>query len=112
MYALKLIKGLSYSGVVKASQKHPYVQTEDEATANAAVATGYFELVGGLPEPEPPPDDVPDYTALASMTKANLEEYAQANSIDLAGTKTKADILQAISTHYGGSYTMMELQAE
>jgi len=112
VYTLKLIKGLSYSGVVKASQKHPYVQTEDEATANAAVASGYFELVGGLPEPEPPPDDdVPDYAALASMTKAELEAYAKAEEIDLAGAKTKADILQVISASYGGSYTMMEIQA-
>lgn len=112
MYKLKLIKGLSYSGVVLATQKKPYVETEDEAIANAAVASGYFELVDALPDPPAPADPDPDYAALSKMTKAELQEYATANGIDLAGTKTIADILQAISVHYGGSYTMMELQAE
>ena len=46
MYHLKLIKALSYTGAVTATAKKPNVFVEDEATANAAVASGYFELVG------------------------------------------------------------------
>lgn len=44
MYHLKLIKALSYSGIVTATQKRPDVFTEDKAIADKAVATGYFKL--------------------------------------------------------------------
>jgi hypothetical protein len=45
-YHLKLQKGLSYCGVVSATKQKPDVFTEDGAVADAAVATGYFVLVG------------------------------------------------------------------
>lgn len=44
MYHLKLIKALSYSGIVTATQKRPDVFTEDKAIADKAVATGYFKI--------------------------------------------------------------------
>ncbi len=44
MVRIKLSKGLSYSGIVTATKKSPYVTT-DEDTAKEAVASGYFEYV-------------------------------------------------------------------
>lgn len=45
MFKLKLIKGLSYSGIVSATAKNPYVTVDNEETALAAVETGYFKIV-------------------------------------------------------------------
>ncbi len=45
MYHLRLIKALSYDGAVSATKEHPDTYTEDEAIAQEAVASGYFELV-------------------------------------------------------------------
>ena len=127
MYHLRLIKALSYNGIIKASKKHPDVYTEDKAIADAAVATGYFAIVAELEVPhaeaekppmgEPPADsgaelETPDYEALSRQTKNELTEYARAHGISTDGCRTKADILEAISAYYGGSYTMMELQKE
>lgn len=48
-YHLRLCKSLSYKGVVSATKKQPDVFVEDKATAEAAVATGYFTLVEDEP---------------------------------------------------------------
>lgn len=119
MYKLKLIKGRSYRGAVTATQENPYVVTDSEEVAQAAITTGYFELCPseqGEPDTEPdtePDDDTePDYEALAKMTKAELERYAAEHDISLDGRNTKADMLEAISVAHGGSPTMIELQRE
>ncbi len=44
-YKLKLKKALSYNGIVSATKLNPYVSAEDKATAEKAVATGYFEII-------------------------------------------------------------------
>lgn len=110
-YHLRLIKALSYSGIITATKKKPDVYVTDKKIADAAVATGYFMLVGGEEKPpaKPEPKD-PDYEALSKLNKTELEKYAKSHDIDISGCKTKADILQAISVANGGSYTMMELQ--
>ena len=62
MYHLKLCKGLSYygmDGALKATRKQPDVLTEDKAIADAAVASGFFKLVGEGEAPGfPPPGEV------------------------------------------------------
>lgn len=58
MYVLKLIKGLSYTGVVSATVERPIVMVEDEARARKALASGYFEQVKG-PDPAPAPEPDP-----------------------------------------------------
>ena len=132
MYHLRLTKALSYSGIVTATRKHPDVYTEDEATANAAVATGYFRLVSGAEdklrgllakakeaaqaaqeqEEQQPDGEAPDYEELAKLKKAELIAYAEEHGIDLTGCSTKDEILAAISVAYGGSYTMIDLQKQ
>lgn len=54
MYHLRLIKALSYKGAVSATREHPDTYTDDEAIAQAAVASGYFELVDDGAAPEEP----------------------------------------------------------
>lgn len=112
MVRIKLVKGLSYSGVVSATKKSPYVTTDEDA-ASEAVATGYFEYV---PEAvsktsiESPDDPFAENTAedhveddkedeeedlppapedkvqkpIEKMTKPELEAYADANGIDIS----------------------------
>lgn len=115
-YHLKLKKALSYYGIVKATQEHPDVFVEDEATANAAVASGYFRLVTGEPEPvESEPERKP-YTKeqLEEMTLEQLKEIApKVGVVETKGFK-KADFVDAIlwaEVDYStGSPTMIDLQ--
>lgn len=89
MYHLKLIKGLSYCGLVEATQKKPDVIIEDKATADAAVATGYFELVG----------DGAAHLDAGQFVDWSLEEVkrlAEAMGIDTVGLSSEAGYVEAI----------------
>lgn len=125
MYKLKLTKGLSYHGIVKASIEHPYVETDDQAVAEAAIATGYFELVDNeIAEPsaeasEPEPEE--EGKALEDMTVAELETYATYNNISLKSAKTKALKIAKLREELGieegqkvtyGSPTMVDLESK
>lgn len=137
MYHLRLNKALSYTGAVSATRENPDVFTDDEATAVAAVASGYFDLIEVPTEPEAAPapaeepteepvaeaedpdgyvdvsvSSIPDFETLSAMTKAELIAFAKERDIDLDKCKTKEDILGAISVHYGGSWSMIDLQHE
>lgn len=120
-YHLKLVKGLSYSGVIKATKQRPDVYVDDEATATAAVASGYFRIVEAgepvQPQPEPEPGK-----ALEDMTVPELETYAAYKDVSLKGITKKADILAKLKEELGeeetegevdyGSPTMTELQEQ
>lgn len=88
MVQIKLIKGLSYSGLVTATAKKPYLVT-DEKTAQKAAATGYFEIVAGTAIEEPKEDTggndkTPVTKPSEKMTKAELEAYAKSKGIDIS----------------------------
>lgn len=118
-YHLRLVKGLSYSGVVKATKQRPDVYVDDEATATAAVASGYFRLVeaGEPAQPKAEPGK-----ALEDMTVPELETYAAYKDISLKGITKKADIIAKLKEELGeeetegkvdyGSPTMTELQEQ
>lgn len=118
-YHLRLTKALSYCGVVKATRKNPNVFVEDKATADAAVATGYFKLVEGE-EPGQPPKEPERGKALEEMTVSELETYAAYNGVELKGISRKADIIAKLKEELGaeetegevdyGSPTILELQ--
>lgn len=120
-YHLKLAKGLSYCGVVKATKKNPDVFVEDKATADAAVATGYFKLIEGEEAPEPPKDPEPGKT-LDEMTVTELETYAAYHNVSLKGVRGKENIIAKLKEDLGaektegevdyGSPTMQELQEQ
>lgn len=120
-YHLKLAKGLSYCGVVKATKQQPDVFVEDKATADAAVATGYFKLIEGEEAPEPPKDPEPGKT-LDEMTVTELETYAAYHNVSLKGVRGKENIIAKLKEELGaeetegevdyGSPTMQELQEQ
>lgn len=68
MYHLKLVKGASYTGIVSATAKKPDVFVDSKAKADAAIASGFFELV----EDEKPakkvesPEEAPAESAAAA----------------------------------------------
>lgn len=100
MYHLKLIKALSYTGIVKATRKNPDIFVEDKATADTAVATGYFELVGEV-EDKADAGEVEqtahlDREQLEGMKFDDLKRMATDMGIDIKGLKSKNDIVEAI----------------
>ena len=104
MYHLKLCKGLSYygmGGALKATRQQPDVLTEDKAIADAAVASGFFKLVGEGEAPGfPPPGEVLghlDPAQLESMTIPDLKKLAGEMGVDIKGLKDKAAIIAAIA---------------
>lgn len=131
MYHLKLMKALSFTGIVTATKKNPDVFLEDKATADAAVATGYFKLIE---EAEEPPEggeekepgegggDKEPGKKLEEMTVPELETFAAYKGISLKGISKKADIIAKLKEELGvaetenevdyGSPTMTELQGQ
>ena len=120
-YHLRLVKGLSYYGVVKATKQRPDVYVDDEATATAAVASGYFRLVAPGAPAQPQPKSEPG-KALEDMTVPELETYAAYKGVSLKGITKKADIIAKLKEELGeeeiegevdyGSPTMTELQEQ
>lgn len=103
MIKLKLKKALSYTGIVSATKEKPYVTVEDEATANAAVASGFFEVVELNAAEEPPKGTLTGtITKLDAMTVPQLKEYAKTNNIDLEGASKKEEILERIEAAQAG----------
>ena len=102
-YHLRLKKALSYTGAICATRKEPDAYTEDKKVAEAAVASGYFELVESIPNPEAEtPDEITvkghlDFDQLMSMTKDELKDLAAKLGVDTTGFKVKEDYAKAIS---------------
>ena len=121
-YHLRLVKGLSYCGVVKATKKRPDVFLEDKATADKAVATGYFRLVEDGEETTVQPPEPEKGKTLDEMTVPELETYAAYKGVSLKGISKKADIIAKLKEELGaeetenevdyGSPTMTELQEQ
>ncbi len=102
-YHLRLKKAISYTGAVCATRKEPDAYTEDKKVADAAVASGYFELVETIPDPDADtPDEITikghlDFDDLMSMTKDQLKDLAAKLEIDTTGFKVKEDYAKAIN---------------
>jgi len=126
MVRIKLINALSYMGAVEATAKNPFVDVDDVATANAAVATGYFEIVsidGNEEEAASEEVTTPAYggKTLNEMTAAEIETYATYNNVSLKGLRSKAKMIAKLCEELGidadteveyGSPTIVELQEE
>lgn len=102
MYELKLIKGKSYTGIggatagLHATAARPVIAVEDEATANAAVASGFFSIVSSpAPAKDEAPDSPKDYSRL---TLTELKAIASARGISTADLRTKADYAAALAS--------------
>lgn len=112
MVRIKLLKGLSYSGIITATKKSPYVTT-DEDTAKEAVATGYFELVIDEAASDTsaentaryqkddddnltPADKEKEQKPISKMTKPELEAYAEKNGIDISSCNNNEERIALI----------------
>lgn len=115
MYHLKLVKGRTYWGIVKASAKEPDVYVEEKEKADSLVASGFFVLAGqeeagsgkkdvqiseeGTPDDyfaEPEEEEPSLLVELQGKTKDELVTYAKSKGIDLTGCGKKDEILQRI----------------
>lgn len=96
MYHIRLAKALSYFGIVSATKKNPDVFVEDKATADAAVATGYFVHVEERPSTAPITGHL-DKGQLDGMKLADFKKLAEDMGIDTKGLKSKADFVAAIA---------------
>lgn len=103
MFHLKLCRGLSYcnaSGTIEATRQKPDIYIEDKATADAAVASGFFSFIGEEDAPWPPPGEVLghlDRAQLEGMTVPDLKKLAGDMGVDIKGLKDKAAIIEAIA---------------
>lgn len=98
-YHLKLIKGRSYTGfygAVKATRKAPDAFVDDKATADAAVASGYFKLVEGNDEQGMVTGHL-DRAQLESMKLDDLKQLAADLGLDTKGLSKKAEFVEAIA---------------
>ncbi len=101
MYHLRLCRGLSYSnGKVMANKRVPDVYVVDQATAAAAVDSGYFKLISGPDAPDFPPSGELlghlDREQLESMTIPALKKLAGEMGVHIKGLKDKGLIIAAI----------------
>lgn len=93
-YHLRLIKGLSYCGIVTATVKNPDVYTEDSNIADKAVNSGYFELVNTDDSEIIDFDD--NNIDFNSYTVTELKAYANEHNINVSDCKNKAEYVNAI----------------
>lgn len=133
MYRLKLIKGLSYTGKVKATANRPFTEVEDKADADYLVGTGYFKLVDEEINESTAPqlddegsdsqDDEADengFKPLDEMNISELETFATYKGVSLKGIRKKDDIIKKLREELPeeelegiivyGSPTMVELE--
>lgn len=124
MYHLRLIKGKSYWGIVKASENSPDVYVPEKSQADRLLASGHYVMIGSsgdlggdMPQDrcmdtdnaedeynmfedvyggEDAEDGIHPVTWMQDKTKAELIEYAEQNGIDVAGCRTKNDITDRI----------------
>lgn len=105
MFHLRLIKGLSYDGAVSASTGAPDVFTDDPEKYKAALKSGYFKAIQDAPaatdegkggEPETLKGHL-DPAQLETMSEENLAKLAGDMGLDVAGLKTKEELVAAIS---------------
>lgn len=75
MIKLKLINALSYSGIVSANERRPFVEVKTKKEADEIVATGYFEIAE-VEVQEPSNPDGEKYTK-ASLKKLNKEQQEE-----------------------------------
>ncbi|MCJ7861246.1 hypothetical protein MUB48_07450 [Blautia sp. NSJ-157] len=118
MIHLRLCKGLSYLGTVRATKAEPDVYVSEEKVKDL-VDSGYFEMVSSEADKEQtltdndeksesvedifgeePEEDEnkgnPELMELQKKNKSELIEYADKKGIDITGCKTKDDIYQKI----------------
>ena len=80
---LRLIKGLSYDGVVRASAAHPDVFVDDPEKYTALLESGYFEA---LPDAHTVTGHL-DADFLGEMDEEQLDKLADDMGVDTTGKR-------------------------
>ena len=97
MFKLKLIKGLSYNGIVSATAKNPYVTVDNEETALAAVATGYFKIVERAPKNDGNNDNGKEKdNDWKKLNRDDLIAFANEHNIDVSACKNQDERIALI----------------
>ncbi len=99
MFKLKLIKGLSYSGIVSATSKNPYVTVDNEETALAAVETGYFKIVErseNIPDEKTGKINDGESKDWKKLNKDDLIAFANEHNIDVSSCKNQDERIAII----------------
>ncbi len=121
MYHLRLIKALSYIGVIRADKENPDVYTDDKDIAEKAIATGYFKMINDETSEDIKEASEKSEKTLEKMNVSELETFAAYNDISLKGISKKADIINKLKSELNiedtdiidyGSPVMTELQKE
>ena len=89
---LRLIKGLSYDGVVRASAAHPDVFVDDPEKYTALLESGYFEA---LPDAYTVTGHL-DTGFLGEMDEEQLDKLAEDEGVATTG-KDKAEVVAAVA---------------
>ena len=97
MYHLRLIKGLSYCGLVKATREHPDIFIKDKLTADLAIASGYFRLVENIADTPEQGTAHLDKVQLEEMKLEELKRLAADLEVDTQGLRTKSDYVEALA---------------
>ena len=78
MFHLRLCKGLSYLGIVRATKAEPDVYVPEEEKAKALVASGYFEMVTSEAEKiQPLTGDTEKAESVTDMFEEETEDETQ-----------------------------------
>lgn len=99
MFKLKLVKGLSYSGIVSATAKDPFVTVDSEETALAAVETGYFEIVErseNIPDGKNGESNSGENKDWKKLNKDELIAFANEHNIDVSSCKNQDERIAII----------------
>lgn len=104
-YHLRLIKGLSYDGPVRASAARPDVFTDDEEKYIAALKSGYFKAIQDIPAPIKETDGKKaetvkghlDPAQLETMTEAQLRKLAADMGLETTALDSKEALVKAIA---------------
>lgn len=105
MFHLRLIKGLSYDGAVRASAGAPDVFTDDPEKYKAALKSGYFKAIQDVPAaPDEGASGEPktlrghlDPAQLSTMSEETLAKLAGDMGLDVSGLKNKEELVAVIS---------------
>lgn len=96
MFKLKLIKGKSYTGSLKATLSNPFVEVDDEEQMTELVESGYFVLHSKTETQETPVNSMVIDIPLKNQTLEQLKQYAADKNIDIGTATLKKDILDII----------------
>ena len=120
MITLKLVKGISYTGTVRATAKNPFCTVDTDKEAEALVASGFFKIIFTTEveckkdtSSQKPPEE--KEIVIDKMKKEDLEALAAKLGVDLSTCKNNDErkaALKAVLEDQGGQDPAFTLKVE